>query len=89
MPRFSMGISTRTTRFAQVSGTIEQWIDNEVRRLTVGDVAFIPKNTVHATFVDPDEPEQVRLFVTLSPSHGPDGYEAVDVSDQDPWNALR
>jgi quercetin dioxygenase-like cupin family protein len=71
------------------SGTVEQWVGQERRQLTAGDVVFIPRGEVHATFVSPDEPQPVRLFVVLGPSHGPDGYEAVDVSTEAPWASLR
>lgn len=71
------------------SGTVEQWVGTEQRHLGPGDVAFVPKGEVHATFVDPDAAEPARLFVVLSPSHGPDGYEAVDKSTEEPWASLR
>ncbi len=71
------------------SGTIEQWIGTERSQLTAGDLAFIPKGEVHATFVAPDAAEEARLVVVLGPSHGPAGYEAVDVSTEDPWIGLR
>jgi quercetin dioxygenase-like cupin family protein len=71
------------------TGTVEQWIGEERKQLTVGDVAFIPMGTVHATFVPASAPEPVRIFVVLGPSHGPAGYEAVDVSTEEPWASLR
>lgn len=71
------------------SGTVEQWVREERRQLVAGDVAFIPIDTVHATFVDPDATEPARILVVLGPSHGPDGYEAVDVSTEEPWASLR
>lgn len=71
------------------SGMIEQWIDRERKQLTVGDVAFIPMGTVHATFTPESATEPVRLLVVLGPSFGPDGYEAVDVSGEEPWASMR
>ena len=71
------------------SGTIEQWVGDERRELSPGDVAFIPFGTVHATFVAPDATETARLFVVLGPSHGPAGYETVDVSTEEPWASMR
>jgi quercetin dioxygenase-like cupin family protein len=71
------------------SGTVEQWVDRERKQLTVGDAAFIPMGTVHATFVPEAAIEPVRLFVVLGPSFGPAGYEAVDVSNEEPWASLR
>ena len=71
------------------SGEVEQWVRNEKKQLVAGDSAFIPIDTVHATFVAADAPEPARLLVVLGPSHGPDGYEAVDVSAEEPWASLR
>ncbi|MEM9132092.1 MAG: cupin domain-containing protein [Actinomycetota bacterium] len=71
------------------SGVIEQWIGTERRDLTPGDIAYIPKGVVHATFVDADAAEGARLLVVLGPSYGPDGYEAVDKTAEEPWSTLR
>jgi quercetin dioxygenase-like cupin family protein len=71
------------------TGTVEQWVDSERKQLTVGDAAFIPMGIVHATFVPETAIEPVRLFVVLGPSFGPAGYEAVDVSNEEPWASLR
>ena len=71
------------------SGIIEQWVGEERKQLTVGDAAFIPMGTVHASFVSESATEPVRLFVVLGPSFGPAGYEAVDVSNEEPWASLR
>ncbi len=71
------------------SGTVEQWVRGEQRFLSPGDCAFVPKGEVHATFVAPDASEGARLFVVLGPSHGDAGYEAVDMSTEEPWASLR
>jgi quercetin dioxygenase-like cupin family protein len=71
------------------SGTIEQWIERERKVLTAGDCAFIPKGVVHASFVPDDARDPVRLFVVLGPSFGPNGYEAVDCSTEEPWASIR
>ena len=71
------------------SGAVEQWIREERKELRPGDVAFIPMDTVHATFVAPDATEPARLLVVLGPSHGTAGYEAVDASTEEPWASLR
>lgn len=70
-----------------ISGTIEQWLLEERQALTPGDSIFIPANTVHASFNVGAEP--AKLMVALGPCVGAAGYELVDVSDQQPWNALR
>ncbi len=70
------------------SGSVEQWVLEERKQLVAGDVAFIPIDTVHATFVGADA-EPARLLVVLGPSHGIEGYEAVDASTEEPWASLR
>lgn len=70
-------------------GSVEQWLRDERQQLDAGDAVFIPQGEVHATFVADDAPEAVRLLVVLGPSHGPGGYEAVDVSTDEPWASLR
>jgi quercetin dioxygenase-like cupin family protein len=57
-------------------------------QLTAGDACFVPANTVHASFVSANGPPAL-LFVVMSPSHGVDGYEAVDVASEEPWRSLR
>ena len=71
------------------SGTVEQWVGEEMKMLTAGDVVFIPKDTVHATFVPLESEESANLFVMLGPSFGEGGYEAVDASTEEPWASLR
>ena len=71
------------------SGSVEQWLGDERKQLVAGDVAFIPMDTVHATFVAEDATEPARVLVVLGPSHGLDGYEAVDASTEEPWASLR
>ena len=71
------------------SGTIEQWVERERKVLTAGDCAFIPKGVVHASFVAEDARDPARLFVVLGPSFGPNGYEAVDCSTEEPWASIR
>ncbi|MGI9643197.1 MAG: cupin domain-containing protein [Acidimicrobiia bacterium] len=70
------------------SGTLEQWIGDERRIMSAGDSCFVPMDTVHASFVPEDAPP-ARIFVVLSPSFGADGYEAVEVSHEEPWNMMR
>jgi quercetin dioxygenase-like cupin family protein len=71
------------------SGAVEQWVREKRQTLVPGDVAFIPRDAVHATFVAADAEEPARLLVVLGPSHGVAGYEAVDASTEEPWAALR
>lgn len=70
-----------------ISGRIEQWIETEKRILGPGDSAFIPPNTVHASFnVGDGEADIVAIF---GPSVGADGLEMIDVSGEAPWRDLR
>jgi quercetin dioxygenase-like cupin family protein len=71
------------------SGTIEQWVLEERKILTAGDVCFIPKGNTHATFVASDAVEAARLLVVLGPSFGESGYDTEDMSTAAPWATLR
>lgn len=71
------------------SGTVEQWVGEEMKMLTAGDVCFVAQDKVHATFVPADSEAGANLFVMLGPSHGEEGYEAVDASTEEPWASLR
>jgi quercetin dioxygenase-like cupin family protein len=88
-----MGVLRRDRHQKEViflrSGSVEQWIRDERKQLVAGDVAFIRIDTVHATFVADDAPEPARVLVVLGPSHGIEGYEAVDASTEEPWASLR
>ena len=70
-----------------LKGEIEQWLETENKTLKEGDSAFIPKGMVHASFNVSEDP--VKVLAILGPCIGEEGYELVDVSDQEPWNNLR
>lgn len=70
-----------------IEGTIEQWIEQKKHELKKGGVAFIPENTVHASFNDSDK--EVKLLAILGPAVGDAGYELEDVSEEMPWSSLR
>ncbi len=70
-----------------IGGSIEQWLEDRRQELNAGDSVFIPADVVHASFNVSSAP--AKLFVTLGPSSGDEGYQLVDVSDESPWNALR
>ena len=67
-------------------GSAEQWVDNQKRILGPGDAAHIPTDMVHGTY-NADEATLVFLAI-LSPAtiKGP---ATVDVSQEEPWKALR
>ena len=70
-----------------IDGEIEQWVDQEKRRLRAGDSAFIAKDVVHASFNSSDR--SARILAILGPSIGADGYELVDVAEEEPWASIR
>ncbi len=70
-----------------LEGKIEQWIETEMRILTVGDSAFIERSTVHASFNASDGP--ARVLAILAPAIGDNGYEVVEVAHDPPWCNLR
>ena len=69
-----------------LEGAVEQWVEQEKRILKPGEVAYIPRGVVHATF-NPTGQDAVILAI-LSPAvfQGP---FAVDVSNTAPWDTLR
>lgn len=70
-----------------LGGGIEQWVGPERRLLGPGDTAFIPADSVHASFNIGSI--NAKLIAILGPCIGPHGYELVDVSNEPPWNRLR
>jgi quercetin dioxygenase-like cupin family protein len=70
-----------------ISGRLEQWVDREKRILGAGDSVFIPAKTVHGSF-NAGEGE-VKLLVIFSPCVGEAGFEAIDMSKEEPWRSLR
>ena len=70
-----------------LEGEIEQWIGREGRLLKAGDSAFIGADVVHASFNI--SPRQAKLLAILGPCVGAEGYELVDVAEQEPWVSLR
>ncbi len=72
-----------------LAGTIEQWVEQEHRTLTVGESVHIPAGVVHGSFVADDAAEPAHLSVVLTPSVGESGYAAEEVAHMPPWNTLR
>ncbi len=70
-----------------IEGEIEQWIDQEKRLLRSGDSAFIGTDVVHASFNVSDR--NAKLLAILGPCVGSEGYELVDVAEQEPWVSLK
>ena len=70
-----------------IDGEIEQWVDHEKRILRSGESAFIPPDVVHASFNL--GAQNATLLAILGPCIGPEGYELIDVADQEPWASLK
>ena len=70
-----------------IDGEIEEWVDGEKQTLSRGDSAFIPADVVHASFNVSGQ--KARLLAILGPCIGPEGYELIDVADQEPWVSLK
>ena len=70
-----------------MEGEIEQWVDQEKRILRSGDSAFISTAVVHASFNVSDR--NAKLLAILGPCVGSEGYELVDVAEQEPWVSLK
>ena len=70
-----------------LAGVIEQWVGQEKQMLYPGDSAFIPADGVHASFNIGDKP--AKVLAILGPAAGPEGYELVEVHEEEPWNTLR
>jgi quercetin dioxygenase-like cupin family protein len=70
-----------------IDGQVEQWLDKNSQVLTNGDSVFIGADVVHASFNMSDKP--AKLLAILGPCMGEDGYELVEVFDQEPWKSLR
>ena len=69
------------------AGRVTQWLADEHAELGPGDSVYIDKDVVHATYNDSSE--AVELQVVLAPAVGDGGYEAVDVSAEEPWASKR
>jgi quercetin dioxygenase-like cupin family protein len=69
-----------------LSGTAEQWVENEKKVMTAGHSLYLPANIVHGTYnIGPDE---LDFLAILSPAKS-EGPGTVDVSMEEPWKSLR
>lgn len=69
-----------------LDGVAEQWVDREKRRLKAGDIAFIPKNVVHAIHNRTKKPMTFLAILSPAVAKGP---FLVDVYQDEPWRSLR
>lgn len=74
-----------------IYGRAEQWVGDQYRILSAGEMAHIPPGTIHATYNPHKEP--LVFLAILSPAKLPDDIandpDPVDVSTQEPWASLR
>lgn len=69
-----------------ISGTAEQWVDTQKQLLEAGEMAHIPRGTVHGTY-NAGDGELVFLAI-LSPAKV-SGPALVDMHLDEPWRSLR
>lgn len=71
-----------------LGGEAEQWIEEERRTLGAGEMVFIPKGVVHATYNAGAAP--LTFLAVLSPAGDLDDESGMrDVSHEEPWRSLR
>src|SRR6188474_294159 len=74
-----------------IYGRAEQWVGNEYRILSAGEMAHIPAGTIHATYNPHQEP--LVFLAILSPAVLPDDLakapDPFDVSSEQPWADIR
>jgi quercetin dioxygenase-like cupin family protein len=69
-----------------LSGTCEQWVGHEKRRMGPGDSLYLPPGLVHGTYnVGSDV---LDFLAILSPAKNP-GPITVEVAEEEPWRSLR
>ena len=69
-----------------VEGVAEQWVDQQKRSLKAGEIAFIPKNVVHA--IHNSSKRRLTFLAILSPAEA-EGPFLVDCYEDEPWRSLR
>jgi len=69
-----------------LSGTAEQWIEEEKRVMKAGDSIYLPAGMVHGTYNKGSE--TLDFLAVLSPAKQP-GPVTVEVGDQEPWKSLQ
>jgi quercetin dioxygenase-like cupin family protein len=71
-----------------LSGELETWIEDEMQILRPGEAAYVPRNTVHATYSIGDESAQ--LLVVAAPGYDTEtGIETIELGHEEPWASLR
>jgi mannose-6-phosphate isomerase-like protein (cupin superfamily) len=68
-----------------LSGTADQWVEQEVRQLRAGDSVYIPADVIHATFNRGTEPLEFLAVITPASADGP---ITTEVGEQEPWKTI-
>ncbi|MBM3834727.1 MAG: cupin domain-containing protein [Verrucomicrobia bacterium] len=69
-----------------LSGTAEQWVEADKRRMGPGDSLYLPAGIIHGTYNVGSE--LLDFLAILSPAKS-DGPITIEVSNQEPWQSLR
>ncbi|HIG12560.1 MAG: cupin domain-containing protein [bacterium] len=69
-----------------ISGRLEQWVGEESRVLSAGDVAHVPMDEVHGSYNLFDE---TAVFIAVMSPAEFEGPVLVDVSREEPWCSLK
>src|SRR5438445_2926244 len=69
-----------------LSGTAEQWVEQEKRLMEPGDSLYLPAGVVHGTYNTGGK--LLDFLAVLSPAKS-EGPVTVEVSDREPWKSLR
>ena len=69
-----------------LSGTAEQWIEEEKRIMGPGDSIYLPKGLVHGTYNTGRD--MLDFIAILSPAQNP-GPVTVEVADEPRWKNLK
>jgi quercetin dioxygenase-like cupin family protein len=69
-----------------LSGTAEQWVEQEKRIMRPGDSVYLPAGVVHGTYNLTSEILDFLAILSPAKSEPP---VTVEVSDQEPWKSLR
>lgn len=71
-----------------IEGEVEQWLEEGKRTLKPGDSIVIPVDTVHASFNVSQA--DAKLLAILGPAiDDENGYEVIEVADEEPYKGLR
>lgn len=68
-----------------LEGEAEQWVGEEMKRLTAGSMAMIPAGIPHATRNSGEVP--LKFLAILSPTEA-EGEFTIDVFHKEPWTTL-